>query len=87
MLTAMVSGALKSKKTLIKCAHDDGLFSLKPEELPTGCGSLCESITASGQGVGVNAELLVVLYEVLLGSRRIRGTSPIVKLVKSRKGE
>ncbi|GMH52570.1 hypothetical protein TrLO_g7829 [Triparma laevis f. longispina] len=85
MLTAMVSGALKSKKTLIKCAHDDGLFSLKPEELPTGCGSLCESITASGQVVGVNAELLVVLYEVLLGSRRIRGTSPIVKLVKSRK--
>ena len=34
MLTAMVSGTLKSKSTLLKCARDDGILDLPPSSLP-----------------------------------------------------
>ena len=80
MLTAMVSGTLKSKSTLLKCARDDGILDLPPSSLPPGCPPLC-----GGRQRQPPAELLVVLYEALLGSRRVRGTSPIVRLVKGRK--
>jgi len=77
MLTTMVNGALKSKNTLIKCAKEDGLFDLPQSSLPPNCPPLNAS--------NPPPELIVVLYEALLGSRRVRGTSPIVLLIKSRK--
>jgi len=77
MLTTMVNGALKSKKTLLKCAKEDGLFDIPLNQLPSGCPRLDIS--------NPPPELIVVLYEALLGSRRVRGKSPIVQLIKARK--
>ena len=77
MLTTMVNGALKSKKTLLKCAKEDGLFDIPFAKLPPGCPRLEFS--------NPSPELIVVLYEALLGSRRVRGKSPIVQLIKTRK--
>lgn len=77
MLTTMVNGALKSKSTLLKCAKEDGLFDLPSSSLPPNCPRLDFS--------NPPPELIVVLYEALLGSRRVRGNSPIVQLIKSRK--
>jgi 25S rRNA (cytosine2278-C5)-methyltransferase len=77
MLNTMVNGALYSKETLLKCATEAGLFSLPVSRLPTGCPPLEPP----------PAELIVVLYEALLGSRRVRGSSPIVQLVKAHKSE
>jgi len=77
MLTTMVNGALKSKKTLLKCAKEDGLFEIPLSQLPSGCPRLDFSSPPP--------ELIVVLYEALLGSRRVRGNSPIVQLIKARK--
>jgi len=77
MLNTMVNGALHSKDTLLKCATEVGIFSLPASRLPTGCPSLEPP----------PAELVVVLYEALLGSRRVRGSSPIVQLVKAHKSE
>jgi putative methyltransferase len=77
MLTTMVNGALKSKSTLLKCAKEDGLFDLPASSLPPNCPRLDPS--------NPPPELIVVLYEALLGSRRVRGNSPIVQLIKARK--
>jgi putative methyltransferase len=77
MLTTMVNGALKSKSTLLKCAKEDGLFDLPASSLPPNCPRL--------DPTNPPPELIVVLYEALLGSRRVRGNSPIVQLIKARK--
>mmetsp|Transcript_47529 Transcript_47529/g.110871 ORF Transcript_47529/g.110871 Transcript_47529/m.110871 type:complete len:518 (+) Transcript_47529:144-1697(+) len=75
MLTALVQGVAWSREQLLACAEEDGLFALDPSSLPFGCPPLEPP----------PAELVVVLYEALLGSRRVRGTSPIVELIKQRK--
>ena len=73
MLTSMVNGSAANKDALLATAEEDGLFS--KDNLPVNCLPLSDHLS----------ELTVVLYECLLGSRRVRGTSPIVALVKSRK--
>jgi putative methyltransferase len=75
MLTALVQGVAWSRDQLLACADEEGLLALPPSALPPGCPPL----------VPPPAELVVVLYEALLGSRRVRGTSPIVELVKAHK--
>ena len=75
MLTSVVTGTLWSTDMLLACAEEDGLLALEPSALPAGCPPLNPP----------PQELIVVLYEALLGSRRVRGTSPIVQLVQSRK--
>ena len=79
MLTTIVNGSLKSKSTLLKTAREAGLFALPPSSLPPNCPPL------SNMYLDPSAELLVVLYEALLGSRRVRGTSAIVELIKGQK--
>lgn len=71
MLTSMVNGAATNREQLLAVAEEDGLF----DNLTDGCLPIDDHIQ----------ELSVVLYECLLGSRRVRGHSPIVELVKSRK--
>ena len=71
MLTSMVNGASTNKDTLLACAEEDGLFAA----LPADCQPIEDHMS----------ELQVTLYECLLGSRRVRGTSPINALVKGRK--
>ena len=73
MLTSMVNGSAANKDALLATAEEDGLFD--KDNLPVNCLPLSDHLS----------ELTVVLYECLLGSRRVRGTSPIVSLVKSRK--
>jgi len=72
MLTSIVNGTISSRSTLVKIARQTNLFS-PSTALLTGTAQRPEP------------ELLVVLYECLLGSRRVRGSSPVVKLVKERK--
>ena len=59
ILTAMVNGTLKNKSSLIKTAKSCGLLD-----------DTVEGEHLGGKRGEVNSELLVVLYEVLLGSRR-----------------
>ena len=74
-LYALVTGVLWSTDTVLACAEEEGLFSLEPSALPPGCPPLDPP----------PQELVVVLFECLMGSRRVRGLSPIVQLVQSRK--
>ncbi|GMH55218.1 hypothetical protein TrRE_jg5229 [Triparma retinervis] len=76
MLFAMVNGAFKERDQLFAVADEEGLMeavALPPSSLPSPLPK--RDFT----------ELQVVLYEALLGSRRVRGTSAIVDLVKGRK--
>ena len=73
MLIALVNGAFKEKDQLFAVADEEGLM----DALPAGSSTSKRDLV----------ELQCVLYEALLGSRRVRGTSSIVTLVKGRKGE
>lgn len=75
MLLSIVNGVLWSTDTVLACAEEEGLLSMEPAALPPGCPPLNPQ----------PQELIVVLYEALLGSRRVRGTSPLVQLVQARK--
>ena len=68
-LSAIVLGVIKHKEQLLKIAEKDGLF---------------ETLASSGINVGQNM-VLALLFEAVLGSRRIRGTEPVVKVIKERK--
>ncbi len=66
MLMALVSGAAKEREQLLAVAEEAGLLAA----LPPQCTPL-------------NPYLLqVLLYEALLGSRRVRGECPLVEFVK-----
>ncbi|GMI41260.1 hypothetical protein TeGR_g2957, partial [Tetraparma gracilis] len=71
MLTSMVNGAAFNRDALLAVAEEAGLLAAAPSNLQP----IEEHM----------AELQVVLYECLLGSRRVRGTSPAVAHVKANK--
>ena len=75
MLIALVNGAHKERDQLFACAEEEGYLAALPEHLqPT---SYTDDM--------ISFQIQVVLYECLLGSRRVRGTSPLVEFTKSRK--
>jgi putative methyltransferase len=74
MLIALVNGAHKERDQLFACAEEEGFFT----ELPVHLQPYTEY---SPQFFDVQ----VALYECLLGSRRVRGTSDLVDFVKTRK--
>ena len=72
MLTSIVTGTLWSTDMLLACAEEDGLLNLEPSKLPPGCPPLEPP----------PQELIVVLYEALLGSRRVRESSNALRMDK-----
>jgi putative methyltransferase len=74
MLIALVNGAHKECDQLFACAEEEGFLMALPLHLqpPTDKSKECFDIQ-------------VALYECLLGSRRVRGTSELVDFVKNRK--
>jgi len=73
MLTTLVNGAAANKDQLLAVADEAGVLS----SLPAACSPLEDH----------THELTVVLYECLLGSRRVRGLSAVVEHVKANKAE
>jgi putative methyltransferase len=74
MLIALVNGAHKECDQLFACAEEEGFLMALPLHLqpPTDKSRQCFDIQ-------------VALYECLLGSRRVRGTSELIDFVKNRK--
>jgi putative methyltransferase len=74
MLIALVNGAHKECDQLFACAEEEGFLMALPLHLqpPSDKSPQCFDIQ-------------VALYECLLGSRRVRGTSELVDFVKTRK--
>ncbi|EKX54243.1 hypothetical protein GUITHDRAFT_100489 [Guillardia theta CCMP2712] len=68
-LQAIVFGVLKNEELLLTVARESGLMSQIPSSMLRPDDKL----------------LLVLLYEALLGSRRVRGTAPLVDIVKRNK--
>lgn len=74
MLIALVNGSHKERNQLFACAEEEGFL----EALPVHLQPTSYTDKASFQ-------IQVVLYECLLGSRRVRGTSKLVEFVKAHK--
>ena len=74
MLIALVNGAHKECDQLFACAEEEGFLMALPSHLQPPSDK-------SPQGFDIQ----VALYECLLGSRRVRGTSELVDFVKTRK--
>jgi putative methyltransferase len=68
-LTAIVLGVVKHKENLEKLAKEEKIFEL---------------LTTSGIHTNHNM-VLALMYEAVLGSGRIRGTEPVVAVIKERK--
>ena len=80
MLMALVNGSHKERDQLFACAEEEGFLAALPAHLqPT------YSSSSSSSDDKVSFQIQVVLYECLLGSRRVRGTSELVEFCKSRK--
>jgi putative methyltransferase len=73
MLIALVNGAHKEREQLFACAEEEGFLLALPEHLQPHTSREC------------SFHIQVALYEALLGSRRVRGTSELVDFVKTRK--
>ena len=73
MLTTLVNGAAANKDQLLAVADEAGVLA----SLPAACLPLEDHVH----------QLTVVLYECLLGSRRVRGLSAVVEHVKANKAE
>lgn len=74
MLFALVNGAHKERDQLFACAEEEGFLTALPWHLQPAYDTSPESFN-----------IQVVLYEALLGSRRVRGTSELVEFCKTRK--
>jgi putative methyltransferase len=74
MLFALVNGAHKERDQLFACAEEEGFLTALPWHLQPAYDISPESFN-----------IQVVLYEALLGSRRVRGTSELVEFCKTRK--
>jgi putative methyltransferase len=74
MLFALVNGAHKERDQLFACAEEEGFLAALPWHLQPAYDTSPESF-----------DIQVVLYEALLGSRRVRGTSELVDFCKTRK--
>lgn len=74
MLFALVNGAHKERDQLFACAEEEGFLTALPWHLQPAYDTSPESF-----------HIQVVLYEALLGSRRVRGTSELVEFCKTRK--
>jgi 25S rRNA (cytosine2278-C5)-methyltransferase len=74
MLMALVNGAHKERDQLFACAEEEGFLMALPSHLRSETDQSPQLF-----------DIQVALYECLLGSRRVRGTSELVDFVKTRK--
>jgi putative methyltransferase len=74
MLIALVNGAYKERDQLFACAEEEGILMEMPWHLQPPTETSPQFF-----------DIQVALYECLLGSRRVRGTSELVDFVKTRK--
>ena len=92
MLIALVNGSHKERDQLFACAEEEGFFDGLPAHLQppapgtnASSGSGEQSYHSSHFNHPAWFDIQVVLYEALLGSRRVRGTSDLVAYTKTRK--
>ena len=89
MLIALVNGSHKERDQLFACAEEEGFFDGLPAHLQPPAPSSSTNVSSSSSEDHFNHpawfDIQVVLYETLLGSRRVRGTSDLVAYTKTRK--